>query len=327
MTARIAKSHELRFQYGKEWCKLPQWAIFLVQLGSSIAHAQTADRKIVVAISVPTSSFAAAFVALGRILSEQIHEPAKTALDEHFQYLAGLRHGTPVVYFNGEALFRGPYLGIVRCHGEDCILINIKGGKCMVPKPRCLLVELQPESEDGSPLVTRKGRLRNPKPFVSQFFSLAEHYRVLCSTTKSVLIVGEKNRLRTELQSPFLIPNGSRPHEGTLQDLVRVAKFSAGGIGCRADVLARSRGHIGPASLSADSKALVILDGAMSVIKWAHQFPASDSISILSPTEAEFGTGMDLANTRYQNRLDDCVFPGLGVPPAGVEIMAHVERQ
>jgi hypothetical protein len=106
----------------------------------------------------------------------------------------------------------------------------------MVPKARCLFVELQPESEDGSALVTRKGRLRNPKPFVSQFFSLAEHYRVLCSTTKAVLIVGEKNRLRTELQSPFQIPNGSGAYEGTLQDLVRVAKFSAGGIGCRADV-------------------------------------------------------------------------------------------
>jgi hypothetical protein len=175
--------------------------------------------------------------------------------------------------------------------------------------------------------VTSKGRLRNPKPFVSQFFSLAEHYRVLCSTTKSVLIVGEKNRLRTELQSPFQIPNGSKAYEGTLQDVIRVAKFSAGGIGCRADVLARSRGHLGPASLAAASKALVVLDGAASVIKWAHHFPGSDSVSILSRTDADFGTAMDLANTRYLNRLDDCILPGVGVPPAGVEIMAHVERR
>ncbi|MGA8669009.1 MAG: hypothetical protein WB679_04005 [Terracidiphilus sp.] len=246
MIARIAKSFDLRFQDGIEWTKLPLWAKFLVQLGASVAQAQRADRKVVVAISVPASSYAAAFIALGRVLSEKIQEPAKSALDAHFQNLASLTHGTRLVYFNGEALYRGPFLGIVRCHDEDCILINIKGGKCLVPKPRCLFVELQQESEDGSPLTTSNGRLRNPKPFVSQFFSLAEHYRVLCSTSKSVLIVGEKNRLRTELQSPFQIPNGSKPYEGTLQDLIRVAKFSAGGIGCRADVLARSRGHVGP---------------------------------------------------------------------------------
>ena len=299
MIARVARSYELQFQAGRKWSKLPQWAKFLVQLGSSVAQAQVADRKVVVAISVPTSSYAAAFVALGRLLSEQIQEPEKSALDAHFQHLASLKHGTQLVYFNGEALYRGSFLGIVRCHDEDCILINIKGGKCFVPKPRCLLVELQPESEDGSPPVTSKGRLRNPKPFVSQFFSLAEHYRVLCTTSKSVLIVGEKNRLRTELQSPFQIPNGSKPYEGTLQDLVRVAKFSAGGVGCRADVLARSRGHAGPASLAAASKAFVVLDGAVSVIKWVHQFPASDSVCILCRTEAEFGTAMDLANTRY----------------------------
>jgi hypothetical protein len=72
---------------------------------------------------------------------------------------------------------------------------------------------------------------------------------------------------------------------------------------------------------------LVVLDGAASVINWAHQFPISDSVSIFSRTDADFETGMDLANKRYLNRLDDCVLPGLGVPPDGVEIMAHLERR
>lgn len=327
MVARIARSFELRFQDGREWRCLPRWAQFLVQLGSSLAQARTDDRKIIVAVSLPTSSFAAAFVALGRILSEQIEDPAKSALDAHFQHLAGLKCGTPLVYFNGEALYRGPFLGITRCHDEDCVRIGIKGGTCFVPRSRGLLVELQPESEGRSGVVTSKGRLKNPKPFVSQFLSLAEHYRVLCSTTKSVLIVGEKNRLRTELQSPFQIPNGNRSYEGTLQDLIRVAKFSAGGIGCRADVLARSRGYRGAANLAAPSTKLVVLDGAVSVIKWGHAFPHSDSVSLISRTDGDFATAMDLANTRYLNRFDDCVLPGLSGPPPGIEIMAHVERR
>jgi hypothetical protein len=327
MIARIAKSYELQFQDGREWRKLPAWAKFFVELGASLEQVQTADRKVVVAASVPTSSFAAAFISLGRVLGEQIQEPAKSAVDAHFQKLAGLRHGTPLVYFDDHALYCGPFRGITQRHDEDYILISTKKTNYLVPKARCLFIELQPESEDGLGLAASNGRLRKPKPFVSQFFSLAEHYRVSCSTTKSVLIVGEKNRLRTELQSPFQIPNGNKSYDGTLQDLVRVAKFSAGGIGCRADVLARSRGHLGPANLAGASKSLVVLDGAGSVIKWAHQFLHSDSVSILSRTDADFSIALDLANTRYLNRLDDCILPDLGAPPSGIEIMAHVERR
>lgn len=325
--ARVAKSFDLSFEDGEQWTKLPEWAKYLIHLGSSVAQAQVAERCIIVAISLPTSSYAAAFIALGRVLTEQIQEPTKSALDDHFQQLTSLNYGTPLVYFNGEALYRGPFLGVVRCSGQDCIGVSIKGGKCFVPKSRCLLVEPQPQSDDGLPLTTATGRLRNPKPFVSQFYTLAEHYRVLCNTRKSVLIVGEKNRLRTELQSPFQLPNGSQPYEGTLQDLIRVAKFSAGGVGCRSDVLPHSRSSVFSASRTAASGTLVVLDGAVSMLKWAHRFPGNDSVCILSRTEAEFATAIDTANERYVNRLDDCFLPGLGAPPPGVEIMAHIERR
>jgi hypothetical protein len=191
----------------------------------------------------------------------------------------------------------------------------------MIPKARCLLVEVQPESQTGKPV-----RLRNPKPFEGRFFSMVEHYRILCSTKKSVIIIGEKNRLRNELvRNQFAVPDGIDRIEGALQDLIRIAKFSSGGIGCRADVYSRSRGHAIQNGGSGTESSLMVLDGAVSHFRWAHQYLHCDSVSILSRTESEYGNAIDSANARYLTRLDDCSLPGLTGPPPGIELMVHLE--
>jgi hypothetical protein len=325
MLERVAKSFELQFRDGKQWGPIPVWAKFFISLGAALSAGHSPKRRIVAALSVPTPSFAAAFIALGRVLSEPISEPEKTAVDAHFDKLAALPKQTPLIYFNGEALYNGPFLGTVKLSHGDFIRMVIRGGVCMIPKSRCLLVEVQPESQNGNP-AGHTVRLRNPKPFVGRFFSLVEHYRILCSTKKSVIIIGEKNRLRNELvQNQFAIPEGTDHVEGVLQDLIRIAKFSSGGIGCRADVYARSRGHAIQNGGSGTDSSLLVLDGAVSHFRWAHEYLHSDSVSILSRTESEYGTAIDSANARYLTRLDDCSLPGLTGPPAGIELMVHVE--
>lgn len=327
MLERAAKSFELEFRDGKEWRPIPLWARFFISLGAALSATHSPTRRIVAALSVPTPSFGAAFIALGRVLSEPISEPAKSAFDDHFDMLAALPKQTPLIYFNGEALYNGPLLGTVKHSGDDFVRMAIRGGACMIPKGRCLLVEVQPESQTCKP-VQHAVRLRNPKPFVGRFFSLAEHYRILCSTEKSVIIIGEKNRLRNELvHNQFAIPDGPDHVEGVLQDLIRIAKFSSGGIGCRGDVYARSRGHAIQNGGSGTDSSLIILDGAVSHFRWAHEYLHCDSVSILSRTESEYGTAIDSANARYLTRLDDCSLPGLIGPPAGIELMVHFEAR
>jgi len=301
------------------------WARFFISLGAALSAARSPNRRIVAALSVPTPSFAAAFIALGRVLSEPISEPAKSALDDHFDRIAALPPlRTPLIYFNGEALYNGPLLGTFRQSGEDFVRMAIRKGTCMIPKRHCLLVEVQPEIEEGRPV--RAARLRNPKPFVGQFFSLVEHYRILCSTTKSVIVVGEKNRLRDELvQTPFAVSNGTGWLEGVLQDLVRIAKFSSGGVGCRADVYARSRGQAIQNGGSGTDGSLIVLDGTVSYFRWAEEYSHFDTVALFSRTEPEYGTAIDSANARYLTRLEDFSLPGLISPPSGIELMLHQE--
>jgi hypothetical protein len=327
MIQRAARAFELRFKERSKWHPIPAWAKYLISIGSSLTTARSPECRIVATISVPTSSFAAAFISLGRILNEPIAEPAASAVDSHFEMLSALPNHTPLIYFNGEALFNGPFLGTLQQGGQSFIRMAIKSGTCMIPKNRCLLVEIQPESSNGRPN-GQGARLRNPKPFVAPFFTLAEHYRILCSTKRSVIIVGEQNRLREELvQVPFAIPIGTGHAEGVLQDLIRVGKFSSGGIGCRAGVYARSREHVVKNDAAPSDRELIVLDGAVSHFRWVHQYSNRDTISILSKTEPEYGNAMDSANNRYLNRLDDLSLPGLCAPPAGVDLMLHTEAR
>ena len=327
MAERIAASFELQFREGGQWKPIPHWARFFISLGAALSAAHSPERQIVAALSVPTPSFASAFIALGLILREPISEPAKSAIDDHFGKLAVLPRQTPLVYFNGEALYDGPLLGTLKRSDGDFVRMAIHKGTCMIPKRRCLLVEVQPENQTGKPFC-HVGRLRNPKPFVGHFFSLLEHYRILCSTTKSVIIIGEKNRLRNELvQTLFAVPNGTDCVEGVLQDLIRIAKFSSGGVGSRADVYARSRkGKIQNCDSGAKSP-LIVLDGAASYLRWVHEHPHSDTVTILSRTESEYGTGIDSVNARYLRRVDDFPLPGLSSPPIGIDLMVHLETR
>ncbi len=328
MVDRLAKSLELQFREGKKWEPIPLWARFFISLGAALSAARSPNRRIVAAVSVPTPSFAAAFIALGRILSEPILEPDQSAVDDHFRRLAALPlRQTQLIYFDGEALYNGPLLGFLNHSGEEFVRMAIRKGTCMIPKHRSLLVEVQPELEAGKP-ARNAGRLRNPKPFVGQFFNLVDHYRILCSTTKSVIIIGEKNRLRNELvQTPFALANGGGSVEGVLQDLIRIAKFSSGGVGCRSDVYARSRSHAIQNGISADNSSLAVLDGAVAHFRWAAGSAQCDTVAILPRTESEYGAAIDSANARYLTRLDDCSLPGLISPPRGVELMVHAETR
>ena len=327
MLERTAKTFDLRYKERSKWHPIPNWAKYLISLGASLASARSATYRIVGTLSVPTSSFAAAFVSLGRILNEPIAEPAASALEGHFGMLSALPNRTSLIYFNGEALYNGPFLGLFQRAGQSFIRMAIQKGTCMIPKSRCLLVEVQPTAANGRP--NGQGvRLRNPTPFVAPFFTVAEHYRILCNTKGSVIIVGEQNRLREELaQVPFSIPIGTGHAEGVLQDLIRVGKFSTGGIGSRASVYARSRDHIVKRdSLGTDGE-LIVLDGAVSHFRWVHEYTNSDTITILSKTEPEYAAAIDSANNRYLTRLDDLSIPHLGPPPAGIDLMLHTEAR
>lgn len=325
MIQRIDNALRLRFKEETGWTAIPPWAKFFISLGAALSTVRSNEQRVVAALSVPTSSFASAFIALGRILSEPILEPARSAVDDHFETLAALPPQTPLIYFNGEALFEGPFLGILKHSNVDCLRMAIKGGTCIIPKQRSLLVEVQPDAPVGK-AVCHVRRLRNPKPFVGHFFSLVDHYRILCNTAKSVVIVGEKNRLRNEvIQTPFSVPDGNVCAEGVLQDLIRIAKFSSGGLGCRADVYARSRTSMNRNGHSSMDNALLVLDGASSYLRWAHEYPRAHIVAILSRTESEYGTAVDSLNAAYLGRLDDCSLPGLSSSPPGIELMVHVE--
>ena len=326
MLPRTVKTFDLRYKQRSKWHPIPNWAKYLISLGAGLATARSAKSRIVATISVPTSSFAAAFISLGRILDEPVAEPAASAVEGHFGMLSALPQHTPLIYFNGGALYNGPFLGIIQGAGQH--FISMATQKCTFIIPKKTL----PHGRRPARCRERKAKWsgRSPTKPKAVRRSLLFPGGALPNPLQhqeSVTIVGEKNRLREELvQAPFAIPIGTGHAEGVLQDLIRVGNFSSGGIGSRASVYARSRDHIIKNASAADDE-LVVLDGAVSHFRWVHKFTDRDTITILSKTEPEYAAAVDSANNRYLTRQDDLSLSHLGSPPAGIDLMLHTEER
>jgi hypothetical protein len=225
---------------------------------------------------------------------------------------------------DADALHHGPFLGIQTINAQPFIGINTRSGKRFVPKARSLMIDLEPDRQQPKAEPGKAGRLRGPKAFVNHFYSQIEHYRLCCSTTKCVTVVGAVNRLRSELvQTQFAMKTEGGHCQGVLQDLIRVGKFAAGGLGCRAGVYAASRGR--PHRDVPAEGSLLIFDGATPLLRWAHQDSRSDNLVILDRTDPSFGDGVSAANNRYFSRADDCKLTNLLTPPPGIDLMVHTE--
>jgi hypothetical protein len=274
-------------------------------------------------IALPTRHFGAALTALGYVLAEPTEETTSVERDAHFRRIAALPLGTPLMYLNGDEMYRGPLLSVTNVGGEDFVVIRTGKTKQFVPKRRALQIELAEMERRTFPEDLEGGRLHKPKAFVQHFYSHEEFYKINRSSSRHLAIIGALSRLRAELvQTPFLIPDNP-PAEGTLQDLLRVAKFTASGVGYRMAVYPVSKGS------SPDPRGvpprLVIYDGAASFLKWAHQFTSAHSLVLLDRTELDFPEAVDALNLRYLSRVAECSLPAAIQSPAGVDIISYWE--
>ena len=276
-------------------------------------------------ISLPTRHFGAAMMALGYVLAEPTEETTSVERDAHFRRIAALPVGTPLTYLNGDAMYRGPLLSVTNVSGEDFVIIRTGKTKQFVPKRRALQIEVAEIGRQALPEDLEGGRLHKPKAFIQHFYSHEEFYKINRSSSRHLAIIGALSRLRAELvQTPFLVP-GNPQAEGTLQDLLRVAKFTASGVGYRMAAYPVSKGFT-PDS-DAVTPRLVVYDGAASFLKWAHQFTGAHSLVLLDRTELDFPEAVDAINLRYLSRVAECSIPGEIQPPAGVDIISFWEPE
>src|SRR4051812_14368091 len=83
----------LCYSDGVQWRYIPEWARFLVDLGSYVATTDTPKHRLVIGLALPARAYAAAFTALGIVLARSLLVAGKANLSEHFQELCLLPAG------------------------------------------------------------------------------------------------------------------------------------------------------------------------------------------------------------------------------------------
>src|SRR6266508_829484 len=72
-----------------DWLPLPDWACFLIELGSAMAASDNASSRVIAAVATPTRAYAAALCAAGLVLARAAL-PVSLDAATHFAFLRTL---------------------------------------------------------------------------------------------------------------------------------------------------------------------------------------------------------------------------------------------
>jgi hypothetical protein len=140
------------------------------------------------------------------------------------------------------------------------------------------------------------------------------------------VIVGTEGTLREEITATeFGVAAGDRiVAAGTLQDVLRVRRFSPGA-SYRSDVVSARAHSQDPHPLP--EAPVVIFDGAGAFVRWSATANNKNVVAVLDRTEPRFAEAVAEANRRYAAGGSRSVhLSGPGSAPAGVEFVVFEEN-
>lgn len=321
-----------------EWHPLPVWANFFLELGAFAAVQPLQPERSVIAVSVPTRAFAAAFAAVG-VIKKNLGARTNRTSSEHFEFLSNLPLGTSVKCVEkGKQktyLLRG-----TRQFGDEVRLVIQMSGKRDGNAQRFIsekfCTEIQPLENgnfaaptlDDLPKRQKGKRIHEVSDFGRKFLSIAAETSFSLETTLNCLLIGRRNILHEEIYNTnFSIPSQNIYQEaGVLQDVLRVRQFYPTEQPSNCEFLpsdARSKSL--KKNLRADAP-IAVFDGANGFLKLRDHLRRSHWIALLDRTETNYSAAIEQLNADFINRESDEIpvsFPNL---PPGLEAMFYTEK-
>lgn len=304
-----------------EWIRLPYWARFYIELGSAISEYNVEQKRFIMALSVPTRSFAPPLITFGLIfhrigLLEQENE-------HHITRLQSLGEGSPVIFRTGHRQFKGMYQGIINSCGKKYFLIrDSKSSERAIPFESANKIEILCNKEVRIPKVQSGRELPPQSPFLQRLLDKRALNKITTESQTDYILLGQLNTLRMEICD---FPMGIRIDtgniaEGRIQDLVRAkgGQFQSDNLPYRTLVLPSS----GKYSAQNYSNFATLFDSGLGFIKWRSNFKKSNWIVILDKMDRNFEPALKEVNEEYiQNRIDQQSGKSFPNPPAGIEFM------
>lgn len=278
------------------WLTLPDWAQFLIALGSAVALHQTDSARLIAAVATPNRAYTAALSAVGAVLA-RIGTMPPVNHEAHYRYLTGLPKGTTVVYWSTPTFKKtGLLVGCLDMDGQRYVKIELGGTRkdvSYVRADQCGKIQLAKRQLVKLPARAATRRVQVYAGLAAAVLTAHELGEFLSESRPECAIVGSEGQLRREiLESPFAILDtfsGAVANSalGSLQDILRVPQFGHEGQCSWVEVhpfLAESR----PRRSSETPPRVVIFDGSSAFLKCRGEWPGSSWIAILDRTDPRF---------------------------------------
>jgi hypothetical protein len=319
-----APLEHLQCRIEEEWVPLPHWARFMLQSGAASARTRTESCRLVIALSVPTRSFAAALAAAAAVGASFLEVPTERDSAAHFRYLAAQDPGTAVTHLRGDSLEQGTLLGVRdgTVDGKPRLEVKLHQETILLPEKLCDRIQV---IADPGALSTRPRKLVRAPEFLERALPGANIPSLSAITRADCVVVGVKRLLEYEFTAErFAVLEDEIPYEGHLQSIVRAREFGGQNDPYRSMVIAASAD--GDAQLPVSPPRTAVFDGAPAFTNWRSAFPSSNWVVIIDRSSPSAETGAAAINQTYAMRAAEASelfeFP----VPAGVEVLAYVDQ-
>ena len=321
-----ASFEQLRCREAEGWAPLPRWAQFMLSAGAAAVRFRPDEGGLVIALSVPSRSYAAALAGVGAVVTSFCETvPAGTA--DHFKHLASLPAGTPVTHRTGDSIEQGLLLGVRDDFPEDPrprLKVKLAKEIRYLPEGRCERIQV---IKEPSALTTRKRKLVKTPEFLSRALPDVDVQALSSTTRLDCVIVGVRHALEYELVTErFAAGAGPDYHEGNLQGILRARPFVGTNAPHRSEIISAST-EIEDGPPAGSSPGVTIFDGAAAFNNWRSAWQASNWLVIFDRSSPSAQDGAATINQAYAGRIRGSdVLAGID-PPPGIEMLAYLERR
>lgn len=327
MTQAGAPLEQLRCRGPEGWIPLPAWARFMLSAGAAAARFSSDEGRLVIALSVPTRSFAAALAGAAAVVTSFRESTPAGGAAEHFEQLASLPAGTPVHHRDGDSIEQGLLMGVADDFSDSRPRLKVELPKertVYLPEGLCKRIQVISHPET---LTTRKRKLVKTPEFLSRALTGIDVQSLSSTTELDCVIVGVKRALEYELiQERFAAGEASECYEGTLQEIVRARPFAVTNAPHRSDVMSASA-DAEDSHLAELNPAVTIFDGAAAFDNWRVEWRSSNRLVIIDRSSPSAGDGAATINQAYASRIRECdALEDVDVP-RGIEMVTYLEHR
>ena len=305
-----------------------------MHLGAEAVQDNNDQQRLVIALAVPTRSYAAVLLAVGAIVSnaKTINAAGQVSPESHFEMLCGLPTETSVILREEGKPVKGIFVGTRDFKNDGNLRIgvqiqNSKGGALTTWLSRETSQKVQVSSMPWSRLPKDADNARevdtSSSEFTSEIFQGIDLWNFVTESSLDCVILGNVGTLEKEATTTKLSigSRGTEASAGSLQDILRICRLFRNNEAFRSQILSvNSNEH---AKLSEGMlPRMVIFDGAVGFLKWRHYWSQSNWVVILDRTETRFLEAVQSVNEEFLSRIDERELNLSNPTPQSVELKA-----